>query len=186
MIRRNTNRFFLGIALVGGFVTAVVMLAGPLSAQVQVPIQASPPETSPDRPDRPKTILQVGTYDPEAVFQKHPDREELMEALNTAQTRMQEAQQEEDHMKMQQIQQQFEQARERVIQKFQEDINRALPKVAKAAGVKVVVREIVYKADDVKDMDLTPHLVKAFAEDDKDKSDPPVLPRFPRESETSR
>lgn len=176
MIRRNTNKFFVGTAMAVGIVTAAIIMAGQLTAQAQKPIQDEPAA----RPETPQAALEIGTYDFEAAFQAHPAQKELEEVRRTAQAQMMQAQQEQDQQKMQQAQQQYEQARQQVIQQFQQDVSKALPEVAKAAGVKVIVTRVVYKADDVQTTDITPQLVRAFGKNDEGHSEPPAVPQFPQ------
>ncbi|MFO7905040.1 MAG: hypothetical protein R6U98_20415 [Pirellulaceae bacterium] len=64
---------------------------------------------------------------------------------------------------MQQIQQQFEQSRGQAIQQFEQDISQLLPEIADEAGVQVVAMEIVYKADNVKTIDITPRVKEGLA-----------------------
>lgn len=159
MIQRNANKFFLGTATAIGLVTAVVMVIGHVTAEAQVGGQeraAQPPQPG-DAP------LQVGTYDAEQAFEAHPAKQQVEQALNTAQGQMQQAQQQGDQQQMQQIQQQFEQAREQAIQQFQQDVSRVLPNVAADVGVQVVAMEIAYKADHVKTVDITRGLAEGLA-----------------------
>jgi len=176
MIRSNTNKFLIGAGAVVGMAVVAVLVAAQLPAQAQVPAQDRPAAQA----ERARPAVKIGTYDPEVVFQAHPAEKEMREVLRTAQAQIQQAQQEEDQQKMQQIEQQYQQARQKAIQHFQEDVSEALPEVAKAAGVKVVAMQVVYKADDVQTVDITPHLVKTFEKDDGEESEAPALPRFPR------
>ncbi len=161
MIQRNANKFLIGAGAVVGMAVVAVLVAAQLPAQAQMP--------APDRPgaqaEGARPAVKIGTYDPEKAFLAHPAQKEMMEALTTAQNQMQQAQQDEDQQKMQQIQQQFEQARQKAIQQFQQDVDEALPEAAQTAGVKIVAMQVVYKADDVKAVDITPRLTKAFEEE---------------------
>lgn len=179
MIQRNRNKFLIGAGAVVGMAVVAVLVAAQLPAQAQVPAQDQPAAQA----ERARPAVKIGTYDPEKAFQAHPAQKKLMEAVRTAQTQMQQAQQEEDQQKMQQIQQHYEQARQQAVQKFQQDVSEALPDAAKAAGVKVVAMQVVYKADDVKAIDITPRLAKAFAEaeNDGEEREAPAVPQFPRQ-----
>lgn len=115
-----------------------------------------------EKPAEGKVALHVGIYDPQEAFDAHPAQKELLTAAESAQTQMQEAQQQGDQQKMQQIQQQFEQSRARTIEKFQQDVEKTMPTAAQAAGVQVAAVEIVYKANDVQTRNITPELIKAF------------------------
>ncbi len=179
MIQRNANKVLIGVGAVVGIAMVALLVTAQLPALAQVPAQDGPgAQAEPSR-----QTMKVGTYSPEKAFEAHPAQKEMMEALRTAQTQMQKAQQEEDQQKMQQIQQQYAQARQQAVEKFQQDVSEALPAAAKAAGVKVVAMEVVYKADDVKAIDITPRLAKAFEEeeDDGEGREAPAVPQFPRQ-----
>lgn len=157
-------------------VVAVVAMVG-LNAQLdaQTPLDNLPPVEEPNeqaeaettaQPEQEQSLARVGTYDPQAVFQAHPAQEKLMQEIQTAQTEMQEAQQDNDQEKMQTVQQQFEQKRRQIVQEFEKDIEEALPQAAEAAGVKVIALEVVYTADDVQAEDLTQPLIQELTKDD--------------------
>jgi Skp family chaperone for outer membrane proteins len=119
------------------------------------------PEVAPDdAPEEPKSTLQVGTYDVEAVFQQHPARTELEKISQTAQAQMQAAQQEGDQQKLQQVREQFQQTRDQLVEKFYQDIDKTIPTAAEEADVKVVAAEISYTAKNVESKDITPLLIK--------------------------
>ncbi|GAB4324771.1 MAG: hypothetical protein Kow0074_18040 [Candidatus Zixiibacteriota bacterium] len=135
---------------------AVTLCGDPVSAQLLEP----PSDVS----TKPNAEFQVGTYDPQRAFQAHPAYGELMQVMQTAQMQMQQAQQSGDQMKIQQIQQQFEQTRNAVATRFQDDIAARMPTVAKVAGVELVAAKIVYTADNVGTKDLTDLLIDAFGD----------------------
>ncbi len=172
MLRGNARKFVIGISVTAGLAMAAIALAGQLTAQAQVPPGDAPPAEPAER----ASAVKVGTYNPEKVFEAHPAQAELMDALRTAQNQMQQGERGEE---AQQAQAQYEQARQQAIQRFQEDVSKAIPQIAEAAGVKVVAVQVVYKAADVKTVDITPHLVRTFAEDKEDKQ-PSRAPQFPR------
>ncbi|MFP4434238.1 MAG: hypothetical protein ACOCVI_01815 [Planctomycetota bacterium] len=154
MIRRNTNKFLISAGAVAAIAMAMILMAAQPAAQAQ--------ESGQD------ASVKVGTYDAETAFQAHPAQKELMKAVKTAQADMQQAQQDQDQQKIQQIQQNFEQTRRKAVEQFEDDISEALPEAAKAAGVKVVAMQVVYKADDVKSVDITGQITKKFDSDDDD------------------
>lgn len=123
---------------------------------------------------------EVGTYDPGAVFQKHPAQAEMTKAWESVQPKMQEAQQAGDQEALQQVQQQYAQTRERLIEKFHKDVADVLPEVAKATGVKVVAVQVVYTAEDVQTKDITPDLIQAFSKKGQGTRERPPLPEMPR------
>lgn len=115
-----------------------------------------------DAPDKSEAALQVGTYDVEKVLQSHPAQTELAKAYSAVQEQYQAAQQAGDQQKMQQIQQQYEATRGQVIEQFQQDVNKAMPTVAKDVGTKLVALEVVYQAKEVKTKDITSQLIEAL------------------------
>jgi len=171
MIRGNARKFGIGISAAAGLAMAAIALAGQLTAQAQVPPGDAPPAEPAER----ASAVKVGTYDPDKAFEAHPAQAELMDALRTAQSQMQQGERGEEA----QVQEQYQQARQQAIQRFQEDVSKAIPQIAQAAGVKVVAVQVVYKAADVKTVDITPHLVRTFAED-KEAKQPSRAPQFPR------
>ncbi|MFW6164409.1 MAG: hypothetical protein ACODAJ_16690 [Planctomycetota bacterium] len=172
MYQRNASRpSFTDGRAVALAVTVLTMLLGHVSAQAQAPRR--------DAPGQRKAALQVGTYDPQAVFMKHPAQEQLAKAGQAARTQMQKAQQEGDQEKVEQVQRQYAETRTRFIDKFEDDVADALPDVARAAGVKVIAVQVAYTAEDVRTKDITPHLVKVFSKQDEGKRERPTLPRVP-------
>ncbi len=188
MIRRNARTFLLGFALVAVFVVGIAMLTGDGSAQTEFPEEfmfeeeAPTPEEEPLSPEEEPPApdaLQVGTYDPDVAFRRHPVQQTLQMALRTAQSEMARAQQAGDQMLMQQVQQQYERTANMAIQEFQQDVTRVLPEVAAEAGVKVIATDVVYSADDVHISDITPQVIDAMLEGLPDAPAPPMTPEFP-------
>lgn len=180
MIQNNTRRFFLGTAVATGIAVATLTLISQMTAQAQEPGQDVPAR----QPKRSEAALKIGTYDPETAFQSHPAQKKLMGARKTALEQMQQAKQQKNAEKVRQVQQQYEQARDQAVQQFDRDVTQALPKVARDAGIKVVAREVVYKADNVKTVDITPHLSRVFTQKinrpDTDGSKRPSFPQVPQ------
>lgn len=181
MTQRNMNRTMYGIAAGISITTMLVMLAGYTSAQIQLPPgaadDAADKSKAAEKTEKEKAALQVGTYDPQEVFRAHPAQDKLIDSIRSAQKEMQEAQEAGDQEKMQQIQQRAERNREQVIDRFQQDVADALPKVARSAKVKVVALEVVYAAEDVRTKNITPQLIDVFRDENKDADRVPSLLR---------
>ncbi len=174
MIHRNTNKFVLLVALTTGILISAAMFTGQLNAQDQVPsFQTSSENDS-------KGTFKIGTYDPQTAFEQHPLQDKLMEKYASLQTAIQQAQQQNDQEKAMQLQQQFEQQRTQIIEQFQQDVGKALPTAANAAGVKIIALEIAYAADDVKQQDVTAHIVETFTGKDENKRAEPQF-QFPNQ-----
>lgn len=178
MIQRHANRFFLGLAIVVGMSVTILIAVGQMPAQIQT---STDNETVAESTGEQKGSVKIGTYNPEKAFQAHPAQKKLMEALRSAQTDMQKAQQENDQKKIQEVQAEYGQARTRILEGYEKDLKKALPKAAKAKGVEAVALEIVYKKQGVKTADVTPLLVKEFAEDKDNDDEERKMPQFPRQ-----
>jgi Skp family chaperone for outer membrane proteins len=168
------------VALAATGIGVLGLATGHLTAQVPPP----PPEEAPPAETSPEPEILVGTYRPQVAFQEHPAQKELQKFTEDIQPEMRQAQEEGDQRKMQQIQQQYEQARRRAVDEFQSDVDEAMPGAAENAGVKVVAMNVVYADDDVGTKDITPALIKAFqdkeeAEDETREPAPAPLPRMP-------
>lgn len=168
MKSRNSKKGIFGFALAIAVATAAI-LPGNLTAQgmqpganAAAPGAASAPQAA-GQTDQQSAILHVGTYDPQTTFEQHPGFAKLMETVGTMQADAQQAQMEGDEQKMQQLQMQFEQQRLQVMEKFQQDLNEALPQAAEAANVQIIVTEVAYSAGNVKTTDVTAQLVEILA-----------------------
>lgn len=144
MLRMETVRKFVLRAGVLGM--TVLMLQGLLA-----------PPAEAEEGNQAKVV--IGTYDEGAAFRKHPAYVDLVKAYDAAQA----AQQKEDSVAFQKAHKELEQKRQQISERFQADLNEALPKAAAAAGVDVVAVQLVYTTDTVATKDITPLLVQAFA-----------------------
>ncbi len=175
----NRKNIFFGIAVVIGILTA-----SHIFTYAQVPIEpVEPQQRDNQRGNESKSspaALNIGTYNTDEVYKEHPAQKQLEDTLQSARKQMQRAQEENDQQKMQQIQQEYQNAYQQAVKQVQQDISRVMPEAAKDAGVKVVAMTIVYKDDNVKTTDITPQLVKAIKEDQKDgeNSETPDVPQF--------
>jgi len=146
------RRLTLSALLTAGLVLGAVVLTGPhTNAQAQQQVAES--------------AMKVGVYDQEALFREYPGSDELMQFYQGIQQQMQEAQQNGNRQKLQQLQQAAEQKQKEVIDKFNHAVDEALPKVAAKIGVKIVAIEVVYTAGDVETTNLTRSLADAIAEE---------------------
>lgn len=104
--------------------------------------------------------IKVGTYNPQQVFDRYPDREAMMNQMQELQGQMQDASQQGDQQQMAQLQQQMQQAQNEAIQKFQRDVEEAVPAVAQEREIDLVVTEVVYQADRVEAEDITDDVIE--------------------------
>lgn len=94
--------------------------------------------------------LKVGTYEPQEVFRTY-------HRTAAFQQEMQQMQQQaaSDPQAALQMQQQAQQRQQQLIQQFQQDVDRAMPEVAREAGVQVIAAQVVYQDPSVQVEDLT-------------------------------
>lgn len=143
---RKATRVVAGIAVVAVIALAIVWAGWPKA-------QAAPDD---------KTVVQVGTYEPQKVFGDSPAGKELQDEVQAIRPAIMKAQQAGDQQKIQQLQQQFQKKQEEAVEKFESDVEKALPDVAKAAGVGVIALEVVYTAEGIETQDVTEQLTKAI------------------------
>lgn len=176
MINRNTNKFVIFAALTAAVMITAVIFTGQLSAEDQDPFGQISPEKPSEMNSKAKDVLKIGTYNPQAVFDQHPLKDKLMKQYGTIQKATQKAQKEGDQQKVMKLQQQFEQQRNQIIEKFHSDVDKAIPAIAKKNGIKVIALEISYTADDIATKNVTKQLMNAFTE--KDKKEERKMPKF--------
>lgn len=179
MIQRHANKLIVSMILVVAAVIGVTLFTGHSNAQLP-PLRQTPQAAN----NAPQPALEVGTYNANAAFDKHPARQEVLKAFQTAQAQIQQAQEQGDQEQLQAVQQQYEKQREQIIEAFQQDVNKALPAAAQAAGVKVVALQVVYTDDDVAVRDVTPQLVNALSAETEQQQNalPPAPPQMPSQS----
>lgn len=106
----------------------------------------------------------LGTIDINAVFESYPGRAEFDKQMQQIQQDFMAAQQSGDQQAMMQLQQKAQQMQETLQTDFQSDMEAAAPSVAKSNNVKILVSDVIYQADAVKEVDLTQTLVEAMSE----------------------
>jgi Skp family chaperone for outer membrane proteins len=165
--RENARNNRLTVIVAGVILTALALIAGSLG-----PRHAQAQE---------ETSINVGTYDPQSVFEQHPAQKELEQLMNSLQAKAEQAQGEEGGTaELQRLQAQYEQTRTRLVEQFHGDIEKVMPAAAKAADVSVVAVELIYKGNDVNVKDITSEIIKRFKEDTGDQGEtPPAAPQFP-------
>jgi Skp family chaperone for outer membrane proteins len=145
-----------GLTLVAA--TAVIMVAVSGDVKAQNPPPAPPAQTG----EQTGEDLVVGTYDAQRVFEQHPAQDKLVELSTSLQAKMQQAQESGDDMQVNQIQEEYSQQRDQIIEDFYSNVEKTIPVAAKKAGIKVVAMEIVYTADDVRTEDITSDVIETI------------------------
>ena len=136
-------------------VLAAVAVAGAAAVTLNTNVAAQAEESAASG----NASITVGTYKPRQAFQAYPGRSESMKKLQDMQSQAQQAQQNGDQQKLQQLSQSMQQEQQRIVQKFREDVDKVMPKVAKESGVDLVAMEVVYQGDGVQTKDLTKQVV---------------------------
>jgi len=104
----------------------------------------------------------VGTYEPQQLFNQHPDTQALMQELQGMQQQMQQAQQQGNREKLTQLQQQMQQKQQQAIEKFQNELQQTAVDVAGEQGIDVVAVQIIHTADEVQVQDMTTMIANKF------------------------
>jgi hypothetical protein len=95
--------------------------------------------------------LQIGTYDPQQLFNMYKGTQDLRDEIQQMQIQGQ--------MSQQQIQQVVQQKQQELFQNLQNDLMQVIPKSAEEADVAVVAVQVLYHEPEVGIKDLTADLV---------------------------
>ncbi|TVQ59236.1 MAG: hypothetical protein EA379_11495 [Phycisphaerales bacterium] len=150
---RVSKAQFAGGVVVGVVGASLIGVGGMAFAQTQ---RAQPVERD--------AQVRVGTYTPQTAFSQYRGADAINERAERLQIEMQEAQQGGDQQRMMELQsemQQLQMAQQQIVERFFAEVERAVPEVAREAGVSVFAVEIVYTAAELGEpMDLTPQVVE--------------------------
>jgi Skp family chaperone for outer membrane proteins len=116
--------------------------------------------------------VKVGTYNPREVFSQYPGRQAMMQSMKDVQGKMQKARKDGNQEKVMQLQKKMRAQRKKAIDKFQGEVDKTLPKVAKKEGLDLVVVDVVYKADKVATKDITDAVIKEMGGTPQKKKNP--------------
>lgn len=103
--------------------------------------------------------ITVGTFEPGLVAQQTGLQQKVIGQMGGLQERMQQAQQTGNQEEMQKIQGEAQAIQKKAVEEFEAAIDKALPEVAKAAGVQIIVVEVAYMAEGIETKDLTAEVV---------------------------
>lgn len=110
--------------------------------------------------------VRLGTFDPQAVFQQSYGFNELMELSQRLQAEAQQAQSEGDQERLMELNQEMQQGQERIINQFQEEIDRIVPEVARENDFDIIALEVVYVQENIGEAeDITEEVVTAINAD---------------------
>ena len=106
-----------------------------------------------------KAAITVGTFEPGLVAQQTGLQQKVMEQMGVLQERMQAAQQSGNQEEMKKIQGEAQTIQQNAVAEFEAAIDKALPEVAKAAGVQLIAIDIAFMAEGIETKDLTAEVV---------------------------
>lgn len=92
--------------------------------------------------------IRIGTFDPERVFQQYHGINELIALSQRLQAEAQQAQMQGNQQRLMELQMEMQEGQMRVINQFQEDVQRLVPDIARENDIKIVAVEITYIADE--------------------------------------
>ena len=166
-MRMDWMRTGLAIAVAGAM--AVLLAAATPSALAEQAEQPKPADKGKQKKDvkqkhaKPsggeKGKVVVGVYQRQKVFSSYPGRQQLVNRMRTLQGKVRKAQQNGNQQKMRQAQKNFRAERTRMLKKYQSDVQKVMPAVARDTGVELIVTSVVYSGKDVKTKDVTKQII---------------------------
>lgn len=146
MISRTITAFGTAVACTGA-----LALAGMAAMQDR---DAQPDDTKP----------RVGIVEINQVFEQYPGTQEFQQRVQALEQEFIQAQQEGNQERMMALQTQFTEMQQQLNEAFRRDMEIASGDVAKKENVKIVVSDVIYQADDVEEVDLTPALIETLTD----------------------
>jgi len=108
---------------------------------------------------------QVGVVALDRVFESYPGTQKFNQQAQTLQQQFAQAQQQGDQQRVMEIQNEFTQLRVKLDESFQRDLKDTAKSLAKEMDLKLIAANVVYQADDVEQVDLTPDMIAAISDD---------------------
>ncbi len=137
---------------------------------VEEPPVEEPPIEEPPVVD-PDVDLMIGVYNPQAVLEEHPLHDDLWEAASAIQVDMQEAQEEGDYERIQELQRDFEQERNTILDEFEADVDDAIAEIVDDTDIQVVALEVVYAAEGIDTTDITQDIIELVNDVEEDEEE---------------
>lgn len=169
-LRQTTGRAAVGILLLVALTLGAA--AAMTSAQDrdapatgtadQQPIQVTPDgeASSTDAARDEADGLRVGTYNPQMAFTRYHGMEAYNEFLASLEEEAMQAQQSGDQQKLIELQQRVQRRQNEIVEAFEAELDEALPRVAKDAGVRLIVVDVAFKDDTIRETDLTQQIIE--------------------------
>jgi hypothetical protein len=136
---------------------AIVALA------VLVPVAAQQQDAQRDRPETLITV-RVGTYEPHRAFDRYRGAADFIAFVQQLQMQAHAAQEAGDIERLMELQQELQQKQMQVIGRFEADVEKVIPAIARKAEVNLVVVEVVYSEPNIEPVDLTDEVVRRVNE----------------------
>ncbi len=102
----------------------------------------------------------VGQVDLEKVFSEYSGTKDFNEGIGKVQEDLQNAQQEGDRQKADEIQKDFQANRSQLIEDFHAEIQKASSRISERMDVELVVAEVLYSTDKAEVVDISDELIK--------------------------
>ncbi len=104
--------------------------------------------------------MTIGTYEPQQVFDNYHRTVEFFEYLEQIQAEAMEAQQTGDQDRLMELEMQFQQRQQELMERFEAAVERTMPTVASDQNVQLIALEIVYSSDEIDEKDLTTEILE--------------------------
>lgn len=104
--------------------------------------------------------VMIGQADMGRVFNEYQGTKDFQEEMAGIEQEFQEAQQDGDQQKLMEIQQNFQIKQNRLIQNFQNALEKASGPVSEKANVHIIVAEVLYHSDSAEIVDVSAELIE--------------------------
>lgn len=109
--------------------------------------------------------LAIGTYEPQQVFDNYHRTVDFFEYLEEIQAEAMQAQQAGDQDRLMELEAQFQQRQQDLMEHFEAAVERTMPAIAESEEVKLIALEVVYASDEIEQRDLTTEILTKLNED---------------------
>ncbi len=118
--------------------------------------------------DRDGEKLSIGTYEPQQVFDNYHRTVDFFEYLEEIQAEAMQAQQAGDQDRLMELEAQFQQRQQDLMERFEAAVERTMPAIAESEKVKLIALEVVYASDEIEQRDLTTEILTKLNENADD------------------
>jgi Skp family chaperone for outer membrane proteins len=133
--------------------------------------------------------IKIASFDPQLVFQQYHGLNELVALSQRLEAEAQQAQIDGNQQRLMELNNEMQQGQMRIVNQFQEDIDRIVPEIAKAHHIDLVALEVVYASDKFSEaQDITTQVIEALnaeAPATDDAEEEPMMQRRTTEPQVS-